>query len=82
MGAPRAFWPTREDTKLRIRDIYDDLQVNDVNVEPWRWVRYPTEDGVKPSKAETQDDRIAWMMDELKYTRKEAAEIVELVKIK
>ena len=77
VGSPRPYWPNREDTKLRLRAIYDDLQVNDTGVEPWRWVRYPTEDGLKPSKAEIQDERILWLVEHLKYSRKEAAAVAE-----
>ena len=75
IGAPRAYWPMREDTKLRLRDIYDDLQVNDVGEESWRWVRYPTEDG--EAKAELQNQRIEWLMTGLKHTKKEATALAE-----
>lgn len=75
IGSPRSYWPMREDTKLRLRDIYDDLQVNDASAEPWRWVRYPTEDG--EAKAELQNQRIEWLMEGLKHTRKEASALAE-----
>ena len=75
IGAPRSYWPMREDTKLRCRDVYDDLQVKSVEAEPWRWVRYPTEDG--NAKATLQNERIQWLMNGLKHSRKEAADLAE-----
>ena len=75
IGSARSYWPMREDTKLRLRDIYDDLQVADVGAESWRWVRYPTEDG--EAKADLQNQRIEWLMAGLKHTRKEASDLAE-----
>lgn len=75
IGAPKAWWPIREDTKLMLRDIYDDLQVDSKRDKPFMWVRYPIEDG--KAKTELQVQRMHWLIDSLKHTRKDAKELAE-----
>ena len=76
IGAPKSWWPIREDTKLMIRDIYDDLQVDSRTGEnSYKWVRYPIEDG--KAKSELQIERMHWFIDSLKHSRKDAKELAE-----
>lgn len=75
IGAPRPYWPKREDIKCLIEEVYDCLQVDSKKACPWKMIRYPMEEGEFTAKM--KEDRINWMMDALKFdSRNEAKALV------
>ena len=76
IGAPRPFWPRREDVKCLVEEVYDHLQVDSKRECPWKMVRYPLEEG--EFAANMKDERIAWMMDALKMESKSEAKALVL----
>ena len=74
-GAPRPFFPIREDFRGLIEEVYDDLQVNSKSEVPWKMVRYPVADGDK--KAKMMEARIKWMVTRMKSPRPIAQHLAE-----
>ena len=73
-GSPRLYFPLREDMKIQITKIIRHvLQVNDNVAVPAKWVRYPQEEGDK--KAKLLDQRIKWLVECLKTSRKDAQDL-------
>ena len=74
IGAPRPYWPRREDIKCLIEELYDTLQVDSKRECPWKMVRYPQEEG--EFTANMKEERIKWILDALKLSRPEAKKLV------
>ena len=74
-GAPRPFFPIREDFRGLIEEVYDDLQVDSKSEVPFKVVRYPVADGDK--KANMMEERIKWMVTRLKHPRQLAQRLAE-----
>ena len=74
IGSPRLHFPIREDMKIQVMQIIrKTLQVDRRPDEPSKFVRYPQEVG--EIKANLMNRRIAWLMDRLKQSRKNAQDI-------
>ena len=73
IGSPRLGFPVREDFRLIIREVYENLQVNKRAQKPYKFVRYPISKG--NFKAEQLQQRTEWLVNALHHSRKEAQEL-------
>ena len=71
VGAPRPYWPRREDIKCLIEDVLDGLQVDSKRECPFKVVRYPQEEGEFTAKMKEQ--RIKWLLEALKVNSRQDA---------
>ena len=74
-GAARMHFPLRENLKTIIRECADELMVDQRSEVPYKYIRYPQEEG--ELKADLMQARIQWLMNGLKHNRKEANELAK-----
>ena len=75
IGSARMHFPIREDFRQLIKEVYDELQVDKKSARPYKWVRYPQEEG--EIKANLLNSRIKWLTDALKHSRKDAQDLAK-----